>query len=146
MQKVAILAIMEVWTTKPYYPWENKSESVIKIIKGESKRRRVRRNIPKRFWDFGTVWGVGIYFHTAGNDGRPALERLTGDTVDISEWLEVELYDLVWFWNNQSHYIQPMLEKWLGLSHRVGTYICYWIIGEKGKFLYWTTVRHLTYK
>ena len=40
-----------------------------------------------RVWDFEMVWEEEIYSHTAGKDERPALERLTGDKIDISEWL-----------------------------------------------------------
>ena len=47
------------------------------------------------------VWEAQIYTHTAEKDGCPALEQLTGDMIDISEWLEFEFYDMVWFWNNQ---------------------------------------------
>ena len=47
MQRVARLARMEARTTETYYPWRKKSKSVIKIIKGRAKRRRVQRNIPK---------------------------------------------------------------------------------------------------
>ena len=50
MQILARLARMEFRTTEPYSPCQNKSESVINIIKGKSKRRRVQRNIPKRVW------------------------------------------------------------------------------------------------
>ena len=83
---------MEVLTTDPYSPWENKSAICIKIIKGKSKRRRVHRNISKRVWEFGMVWEAEIYFCTADKDGRPALEQLTGDMIDISEWMELEFY------------------------------------------------------
>ena len=38
------------------------------------------------------VWEADIYPHTTGKDGRPALEQLTGDTIDISEWLDFDLY------------------------------------------------------
>ena len=85
---------MEVQTTEPYSPW---------------------RNILKRVWDFGMVWEVDIYSRTAGKYGRPALEQLTGDMIDIYEWLEFEFYDLVWFCNNQSDDTKPMLGLWLGL-------------------------------
>ena len=61
MQRVARLARMEVHKTETYYPWQKKSESVIKIIKGEAKRRRVQRNITKRIWDVGMVWEAEIY-------------------------------------------------------------------------------------
>ena len=56
MQRVERLARVEVRTTKPYPPQQNKDESVIKIIKGKAKRRRVQRNIPKKVWYFGMVW------------------------------------------------------------------------------------------
>ena len=47
---VEILARMEVRNTEPYSPWQNKTESVIKIIKGKFNRIRVQRNIPNRVW------------------------------------------------------------------------------------------------
>ena len=84
IQRVARLEIIEVQTTEPYSPWQNKSESVIKIINGKSKRRIVQSNIPKRVWDFGMVWEAEIYSLTTGKDRRPSLERLIGDTIDIS--------------------------------------------------------------
>ena len=83
IQRVARLARMEVLTTEPYYPWQNKAESVIKIIKGKAKRRRVKRNISKRVYDFGMLRELEIYYRTTGKDGCPPLERLTGDTIDI---------------------------------------------------------------
>ena len=87
IQRVARLARMEVQTTEPYYPLQNKAEIFIKIIKVKANRRRFQRNIHKRVWDFGMVWKVHIYSRTAGKDGRPALELLTGDMIYIYEWL-----------------------------------------------------------
>ena len=74
------------------------------------------------------VWEAGIYSCTVGKDGLPYLERLTGDMIDISEWMEFEFYDLVWFWNNQSGDTKPMLGLWIGVSHRFGSALCYWIL------------------
>ena len=56
MKIVVRPARMEVRTTDPYSPWQNKAESVIKIMKGKSKRKIFQRNIPKKVWDFGMVW------------------------------------------------------------------------------------------
>ena len=84
-----ILVRMEVRTIEPYSPREKKDESVIKIIKGKYKRRSVKRNVPKRVGDFGIIWETEIYYHTAVKDGRPALKRLTGDSIDIFEWLKI---------------------------------------------------------
>ena len=97
MERVARLARMEVQNTEPYSPWENKAEIVIKIIKGKAKRRIFQSNMSKRVWDFGMVCEAEIYSRTAGKDGRTSLERLTGDTIEISECLEFEFYDLVLF-------------------------------------------------
>ena len=55
IQRVERLARMEVLTTEPYYPWQNKADSFLKIIKGKAKRRKVQRIIPKTVWDFGMV-------------------------------------------------------------------------------------------
>ena len=100
-QRVARLAIMEVQTTESYSPRQNKYESDIKIIKVKAKRRRFQRNKPKRVWDFVMVWEAEINSCTSGKYGRTYLERLTWDTINISESLEFEFYELVWFWNNQ---------------------------------------------
>ena len=144
MQRVAKLARMEFRTTEPYSPWQNKAKSVIKIIKGKSKRIKVQRNISKRFWDFGLVLESDIYSWTAGKDGRPYLEQLTGDSIDISKFLEFYFCDLVWFCNNHSYDTNPMLGRWLGVSHSVGSALYYWILSEKRKFLSRTTVQNLT--
>ena len=55
-KRVARLEILELRTTEPYYPWQNKAESAIKIMKGKATRRRFQRNIPKRLWNLGMVW------------------------------------------------------------------------------------------
>ena len=117
---------------------------MINTIKGKSKTRRVQINIPKKVWYFCMVWEDLIYYCTEGNYRRPALECLTCDTIDISEWLEFEFYDLVWFWNNQSYDTKPMLVMWLGVSHSFWSALCYCIICEKGNFLSRTTVQHPT--
>ena len=43
------------------------------------------------------VWEADIYSQTVGKDGIQDLEGLTVDTIDISEWLESEFYELLWF-------------------------------------------------
>ena len=50
----------------------------------------------------------------------------------------------MWFWNNQADDTKPLLGLWIGLSRRVGSALCYWILSEKVNFLSQTTVQHLT--
>ena len=86
------------------------------------------------------IWEADIYYRNAGKDGRPALEQLTGVTIDISEWLKFEFYERVWFWNNQLDDTKPMLVRWLDVSHRVGSALCYCILSDEVKVLSQTTV------
>ena len=74
----------------------------------------------------------------------PSLERLIRDMIDISEWLEFEFYDLVWFWNSQSDDTKTIFGLWLCVSLRVGSAICYWVLSEKGRVLYQTILQNLT--
>ena len=131
-------------TIEPFSPWQNQAENVIGIIKSKAKRRRIRRQVPKRCWDFGLVWEAEIYCRIAGTDGRTGLERLTGDTPDISEWIDFEFYDLCWYWTNQTDANESKIGRWLGVSHRVGSALCYWILTSTGKVIARTTVQHLT--
>ena len=73
---------------------------------------------------------------------------VTGQTPDISEWLDFEFYDLVW-WLDRSD--KPnftentrRLARWLGVSHRVGSDLSYWLITESGKIISKTSVEHVT--
>ena len=78
---------MYVRTTKPQSPWQNNSESFINIIEVNSNRRKVQRNIPNNLWDFGVILEDEIYSWNTVKYGLPALEILTGDTIDIYEWI-----------------------------------------------------------
>ena len=59
-----------------------------------------KKNVPKRLWDFGLVYKSEILSRMAhGNDRQTGYEEVTGQTPDISEWLDFEFYDLVWWWH-----------------------------------------------
>ena len=79
---------------------------------------------------------------TASKDSRTPLEKVTGDTPDISEWVDFEVYDLVWSWYQIKREIN--LGIWIGVSHHVRSRLCYWIRTVKGNIISRTTVQHLT--
>lgn len=72
------------------------------------------------------------------------MQRLTGDTTDISEWLDFEFYDLVKYWDDRDDENKSSIGRWLGVSHHVGSALCYWILTNKGTVIARTTVQHLT--
>ena len=83
-----------------------------------------------------------------GKTGRSGYEEVTGDTPDISEWLDFEFYDLVWWWDRPNkpsiNDTSKRLARWLGVSHRVGSDLCYWLVTESGQLISKTSVEHVT--
>jgi hypothetical protein len=99
-------------------------------------------------WDYALVWISEILSHTArGKDGTPGIEQITGQTADISEWLIFDFYDMVWYHENKKEDMTTdsvKLGRWLGVAHRVGSDMCYWILTKSGKVISTTTVQHVT--
>ena len=130
--------------TEPYSPWQNIAESGIRELKKRWKHRMATKNIPRRLWDYGLIYESEIMSRTAkGDDKRTGLERVTGDTPDISEWLDFEFYDPVWYWDHPDGLENPRVGRWLGVAHRVGSDMCFWVLKENGNVLARTTVQHI---
>jgi hypothetical protein len=65
--------------------------------------------------------------------------------LDISEWLDFGFYDHVWYWDTPNDDIaSSKIVRWLGVSHRKGSGLCYWLLKENGQVLSKTTVQHVT--
>jgi hypothetical protein len=133
--------------TEPYRPNHNFAEGVIREIRKKWFRVMVRKNVPQRLWDFGLQWVCDIQNRTSnsarGLNGRCPLEKITGDTVDISEYLDFGFYDWVWFRENAG-LGETKLGRWLGVSHRIGTLVSFWVVTSTGKVLSRTTVQRVT--
>ena len=135
------------YTTEPYRPNHNFAEGVIREVRRKWFRVMVRKSVPHRLWDYGLQWVCDIQNRTSnsarGLEGRCPLERVTGETVDISEYLDFGFYDWVWFRENAG-LGETKLGRWLGVSHRVGTLMSFWVITSAGKVLSRTTVQRVT--
>jgi hypothetical protein len=125
------------------------AEREIGFLAKRWKLRMLKKKVPKRLWDFGLVYESELLTRMArGKDHRSGFEEVTGNTPDISEWLDFEFYDLVW-WIDRPY--KPditddvrRLARWLGVSHRVGSDMCYWLITESGQIVSKTSVEHVT--
>ena len=78
------------------------------------------------------------------NDSRTGMERIIGDTEDISELTDFEFYDLCWYWDTHNDWENSKIGRWLGVSHRIVSSLCYWILNDIGTVLARTTVQHVT--
>lgn len=98
------------------------------VLKSRWKVQMQRKNVPSRLWDYGLVYEGEILSRiTRHNHPRTGLEQLMGDTPDISEWLDFEFYDQVWYHVASNDPTTPprAVGCWLGVSHRVGSVLCY---------------------
>ena len=76
-------------------------------------------------------------------DGRTPIKIITGITPDISEYLDFGFYDWVVFRSEAG--LGPIeLGRWLGVSHRIGQQMSYWILPRSGIPISVVTVQRLT--
>jgi len=129
--------------SEEYTPNQNFAEQEIGILKRKILNRRMKHWIPKKLWDFHARWEAEIMSKTVRSEcGRTGMEIVTGETPDISEWLDFGFFDLVWFWYQPGKDDNPNLGRWLGVANRVGGNMCYWVIDRNGKIHSRTTVQH----
>jgi hypothetical protein len=78
-------------------------------------------------------------------NGRTPYEILTGNTPDISEFLDHDWYQPVWFYELNVFPTQnKQLARWIGISHRVGQALCYWILPKSGISIARTMIQAIT--
>lgn len=127
-------------------PRQNKAESAIRELKAKWRQRVVQEGIPIRLWDYALVYESELMSRTSVSGECTGIEEVTGNTPDISEWLDFTLYDWVWVYNTRDNSMEenPVLARWLGVAHRVGSEMCYWVLLQNGRVVARTTVQHVT--
>jgi hypothetical protein len=107
----------------------------------------LKREVPPRLWNYGLVYETNILNRIPrGQQQRTGIEIVTGKKPDISEWIDYEFYDQVWYYNQKRIEIDGSgrcLARWLGVSHRVGSDLCFLLLHESGKVIDRTTVQHV---
>jgi hypothetical protein len=107
----------------------------------------IRKRVPRKLWDYGIRWTIQVMQRTSTQAGELGgacpLEEVTGETVDISEYLDFGFYDHVSFKENAGLGM-ALIGRWLEVSHRVGGLMSYWILTIKGTVISRTTVQRIT--
>ena len=86
----------------------------------------INSRAPKHVWDLGMVYESDIMSRISrGHYVRTGMKRITGDTVEISECTDFEFYDLFWYCNTPNEWENPKHRRWLGVSHHIGSSLCY---------------------
>ena len=138
---------IDIRTTEPGRYNQSKVEGVIRELRKNWFRTMHRTRAPKRLWDYGLKWVSEIRVRTSSNvndlKGRTPLERVTGDTIDISEYLDFGFYD--WCWYHENAGLGPTkLGRWLGMAHKVGALMSYWVLTVNCTIIARTTVQRIT--
>ena len=71
------------------------------------------------------------------------MEALTGETPDISQYLDFGFYDWVWF-KEDAGLGENKLGRFLGVSHHIGSLMNYWVLPASGILMSITTVQQVT--
>ena len=59
--------------------------------------------------------------------GRTGLEMVTGETPEISEYIDFRFYDPCWYKENAGMG-KTKMGRWLGVSHKTGSFMSFWIL------------------
>ena len=107
----------------------------------------LKQQVPNCLWDYGICWVCEVMQRTASISGclqgRTPLEQLTGETPNISEYLDFSFYDWCCY-NDNACLGETKLGHWLGDLHHVGRLMSYWVLTLKGHVISWMTVSRVT--
>jgi hypothetical protein len=105
---------------------------------------------PKRLWDYCTIYQCEIRNLIAHPilqlQGHTPYELVTGRTPDISEYIDYSWYDTIWYFDHDAPFPEEKrkLGKWLGVAHRVGQALCYYILTRNGQPIVRSTVQPIS--
>ena len=134
--------------SSPRRPNEQPAEGCIHIIKTRWYRIMMKRNVPLHFWDYRLVWifetcNISVSSLRYANGCTP-LEIITGETPDVSEYTDFGFYDWVTY-QEKAGLGELSLGRWLGVSHKVGNLMSYWICTPSCVVISCVMVQRLTY-
>jgi len=134
--------------SSPRRPEENLVKGSIREIKKRAYRIKQKYQVPDRLWDY-LVSRVCETACLSTNSSRYAnartpMEIITGKRPDISEYLNFPFYCWVTF-RQQAGLGELQLGRWLGVSHKVGMLMSYWILPPSGIPISCVMVQKLTY-
>jgi hypothetical protein len=126
---------------------QNPVEGCIRELRRRWFRTMFRSYCPRSLWCYGIPYVAKIMQITASFaanlQGRTPLEALTGETPDISQYLDFGFYDRVWF-KEDAGLGETKLARFLGVSHQVGSWMSYWVLPASGIPMSRTTVQRVT--
>lgn len=136
--------------TEPYSPWQNAAESAIQETKRGAGRKASKAKSPAKLWDYCLELEAYIRSNTAldifGLEGQVPETIISGQTADISPFVELAWYDWVYWWSTNSSYpnLKEVLGRWLRSSIDIGPAMTAKILKSNGQVVHLSTYCPLT--
>ena len=126
---------------------QNAVEGCIRELRRRWYRTMFRTYCLRALWSYGIPYVSKIMqimaSFAADLQGRKPLEALTGETPDISQYLDFGFYDRVWF-KEDAGLGETKLGRFLGVYHHIGYLMGCWVLPESGIPMSRTTVQRVT--
>ena len=135
--------------TEPYSPWQNAAEGAIRELKRGAGRKMTSSRAPHKLWDHCLELEGYIRSHTALDlyelQGQVPETILSGQTADISPFVECKWYDFIRWYDIKAQFPQPKERygRWLGPSLDIGPAMTAKILKENGQVIHLSTYRPL---
>lgn len=88
--------------TEKASPWQNRTEIEIRKLNKHTRRMMHRARLPAQLWDFCVYYVAHLRNHIVRPlstlNRRTPYELVMGNTPDISELLEFEWYQPIWYY------------------------------------------------
>jgi hypothetical protein len=146
-EKVVKQYLLTQRTTEPHSGWQNRAEIEIRELRKHFRRIMHRSRCPESFWCYGMEYTNSIRQLMARPtlDWRSAIECLTGETPDSSEYLNFDFYGWVKYKDPTNKVEDDIaLGRWLGVAHSIGQAMTYWVLKSNGYVIARSTVRPIT--
>jgi hypothetical protein len=135
---------------EPNSPWQNRTELTIQEIKKGVRHLMQSHRVPNCLWDFCAVYVCELRYLTVHGPfsmhGHTPYEMTTGQTPDISEYSEFGFYEMLWYYDEMAVFPEDhrKLGRWLGVAHRIGQALCYYLLNSNAQIIVRSTVQKIT--
>ena len=121
----------------------NKAETGVKLIKLRVNQTMETEGVHPHLWSYCLAYEIFIFNRIwRPQHDRTGWELVTGNTSDISEYLDFKFYGWIWWWDIGKK--RPRLGQWLGVNRHVGQALSSHILKANGKIIMSTTVQNVT--
>ena len=132
-------------TTEPHHPQQNPAERQIQEVKKRANMIMDRTGCPENVWYLAVQYVVYLLNRTANEalKWKTPLEVAFGDTPDISNLLQFEFWELVYYHDPQASFpdSKECLGRFVGIAENVGDFMTYYVLAENSEVLARSSVR-----